>query len=108
MILEMAFADTATNDIPLSRPLLGWRRIPFIWTGTLIQFGGLAIIPFALLVLAGKGKSGNAPMWIGQAGAALAFLMLGAGLHTTQTMGFALGTDLVPPPEKRPKVVDRI
>jgi len=86
------------------RSLLGWRRIPFIWTGTLIQFGGLAIMPFALLVLAGEGESGNAPMWIGHAGAALAFLMVGAGLHTTQTVGLALATDLVPP-EQQPKVV---
>lgn len=54
------------------RSLLGWRRFPFIWTGTLIQFGGLAILPFAPLVLAGEGESGNAPMWIGHAGAALA------------------------------------
>ncbi|MEZ5790921.1 MAG: PucC family protein [Nitratireductor sp.] len=30
---------------------LGWRRVPFIWRGTMLQFGGLAIMPFALLVL---------------------------------------------------------
>ena len=33
---------------------------------------------------------------IGQAGAALAFLLVGAGLHTTQTAGLALATDLAP------------
>jgi BCD family chlorophyll transporter-like MFS transporter len=86
------------------RSLLGWRRVPFIWKGTLTQFGGLAIMPFALLVLAGAGESGNAPVWIGQAAAALAFLLVGAGLHTTQTVGLALATDLVPP-ESQPRVV---
>ena len=44
-----------------------------------------------------------APIW-GQAGAALAFLLVGAGLHTTQTAGLALATDLAPP-EARPRVV---
>jgi BCD family chlorophyll transporter-like MFS transporter len=86
------------------RSLLGWRRVPFIWQGTLTQFGGLAIMPFALLVLAGEGESGNAPLWIGHAAAALAFLLVGAGLHTTQTVGLALATDLVPV-EAQPKVV---
>ena len=33
------------------RSVLGWRRVPYIWMGTLIQFGGLSILPFALLVL---------------------------------------------------------
>ena len=86
------------------RSLLGWRRVPFIWMGTLIQFGGLAIMPFALLVLAGEGESGNAPVWIGQAAAALAFLLVGAGLHTVQTVGLALATDLAPP-KAQPRVV---
>jgi BCD family chlorophyll transporter-like MFS transporter len=27
------------------RSLLGWRRVPYIWLGTVIQFGGLAMIP---------------------------------------------------------------
>ena len=35
------------------RSVLGWRRVPYIWMGTLLQFGGLAIMPFALLVLSG-------------------------------------------------------
>jgi len=86
------------------RSVLGWKRVPFIWKGTLIQFGGLAIMPFALLVLSGGGESGNFPVFIGQAGAAIAFLMVGAGLHTTQTVGLALATDLAPI-ESQPKVV---
>ncbi len=86
------------------RSVLGWRRVPFIWNGTMLQFGGLAIMPFALLVLAGWGESGNAPLWLGHAGAALAFLLIGAGVHTVQTVGLALATDLATP-ESRPKVV---
>ena len=86
------------------RSPLGWRRVPFIWMGTLIQFGGLAIMPFALLVLSGGGNSAAWPSWIGPAGAGLAFLLVGAGLHTTQTAGLALATDLAPV-ESQPKVV---
>jgi len=80
---------------------LGWRRVPYIWMGTLLQFGGLAIMPFALIVLSGDA---NGPAIIGQLGAALAFLLVGVGLHTTQTAGLALATDLAPQ-EARPRVV---
>lgn len=83
------------------RSALGWRRVPFIWFGTLLQFGGLAIMPFALLVLASDTAG---PAWIGQVGAGLAFLLTGAGLHTTQTAGLALATDLAPE-DRRPRVV---
>ena len=76
------------------RSVLGWRRIPYMWTGTLLLFGGLAIMPFALIDLSGDM---NGPRWIGDAGAALAFLLVGAGLHTVQTAGLALAADLSPP-----------
>jgi BCD family chlorophyll transporter-like MFS transporter len=83
------------------RSVLGWRRVPYMWFGTLLQFAGFAILPFALLVLTGDGHGSAA---YGQAGAALAFLLVGAGLHTTQTAGLALANDLAPP-EARPRVV---
>ena len=83
------------------RSVLGWKRVPYIWFGTLLQFGGFAILPFALLVLSGDT---HGPIAYGQAGAALAFLMVGAGLHTTQTAGLALANDLAPA-EARPRVV---
>jgi BCD family chlorophyll transporter-like MFS transporter len=86
------------------RSVLGWRRVPFIYRGAMVQFGGLAIMPFALLVLSGSGNASHAPAWIGQLGAGLAFLLVGAGLHTTQTVGLALATDLAPI-ESQPKVV---
>ena len=81
---------------------LGWRRVPYIWKGTLLQFGGLAIMPFGLLVV--ERNHVGAPVWIGQVGAGLAFLVTGAGLHTVQTVGLALATDLVTE-ESQPRVV---
>ena len=84
------------------RSHLGWRRVPFMWMGTLVQFGGFAIMPFSLLLLSGDGR---APVpYAGEAAAALAFLLVGYGLHTTQTAGMALATDLAPE-EARPRVV---
>lgn len=84
------------------RSALGWRRTPYIWMGTLIQFGGLAILPFALLVLSGRGHM--EPGIFGYVAAAAAFLMVGIGLHTTQTAGVSLATDLAPE-HSRPRVV---
>lgn len=85
------------------KSVLGWRRGPYIFFGSMIQFGGLAIMPFALLILSGNNQV-PAPEWLGQASAALAFLLVGAGLHTTQTAGLALATDLATE-ETRPRVV---
>jgi BCD family chlorophyll transporter-like MFS transporter len=83
---------------------LGWRRVPFIWKGSLAQFAGFSFMPFALLVLAGQGESGSIPAWVGQFTAAVSFLLVGAGVHTVQTAGLALATDLTPP-ESHPRVV---
>lgn len=57
------------------RSALGWRRVPYIWKGTLYQFGGFAIMPFALLVLSGYGEAIDAPRWIGLSAAVLSFLL---------------------------------
>lgn len=83
------------------RSFLGWRRVPFVWTGTLLQFGGFAIMPFALLVLSGTGEG---PVWVGHVGAAIAFLLVGAGLAMAQTAGLALAGDLAPA-DKRPRAI---
>ncbi len=83
------------------RSALGWKRVPYIWFGTLLHFGGFAILPFALIVMTGQG-AGSAN-W-GYAGAVLGFLMVGAGTATVQTAGLALATDLATP-ESRPRVV---
>ncbi|HEY4973864.1 MAG TPA: MFS transporter, partial [Steroidobacteraceae bacterium] len=83
------------------RSVLGWRRVPYIWIGTMLQFGGLAIMPFALIVLSGDT---HGPVIIGHICSALAFMLVGAGLQTTQTAGLALATDLSPP-HLRPRVI---
>jgi BCD family chlorophyll transporter-like MFS transporter len=83
------------------RSVLGWRRVPYIWFGTIFQFSGFAMMPFALLILSGDTW---APAWSGQASAAICFLLVGAGMHMTQTVGLALATDLSPR-EKQPQVV---
>lgn len=81
------------------RSLLGWRRVPYIWFGTLMQFGGLAIMPFALLLLSRPDTFSG-----GVIGGGLAFLLAGAGMHVTQTAGLALAADLAPE-DARPRVV---
>lgn len=83
------------------RSALGWRRVPFIWFGSLIQFGGLAVMPFALILLSGDT---NGSVASARAIAALAFLLVGAGAYVTQTAGLALATDLAPE-RVRPRVV---
>ena len=81
------------------RSVLGWRRVPYIWFGTLGQFGGLAIMPFALILITRPDT-----FVVGVAAACLSFLLTGAGMHVTQTAGLALATDIAPD-DKRPRVV---
>ena len=80
---------------------LGLRRLPYLWIGNIFLFGGLAIMPFALLLL---NDTTVQTLWVGRVGACLAFLLVGAGMQTTQTAGLALATDLASP-HKRPRVV---
>ena len=35
------------------RSFIGWKRTPYLWYGSVLQFGGLAIMPFALILLSG-------------------------------------------------------
>jgi len=84
------------------RSAIGWKRVPYMWFGSLWQFGGLSIMPFAILILSGSQEVG--PSWAGEVLAALAFLMTGVGLHMTQTAGLALASDQATD-ETRPRVV---
>ncbi len=84
------------------RSVLGWRRVPYLWAGTMLSFAGFAIMPFALLVMTGNGDTGDA--LLGNVFGAVAFLMVGAGIAITQTAGLALANDLAPA-ETRPRVV---
>mgnify|MGYP000580546007 CR=1 FL=1 len=84
------------------RSAIGWKRIPYLWFGSLWQFGGLAVMPFALIVLSGDNVH-DVP-FAGEVLAALAFLMTGLGLHMTQTAGIALAADRADD-ATRPRVV---
>jgi MFS transporter, BCD family, chlorophyll transporter len=83
------------------RSALGWRRVPYIWFGTGAQFAGLAIMPFALVLLTGQTL---VQLVAGHVAAALAFLLAGAGAQTVQTAGLALATDRATE-ATRPRVV---
>ncbi|MEO1694054.1 MAG: BCD family MFS transporter [Pseudomonadota bacterium] len=83
------------------KSFLGWRRVPYLCMGAMLTFGGLAIMPFALLNLT---PSSNAPLIVGQISAGLAFLLAGAGIHMTQTAGLALAADLSDE-TSRPRVI---
>ncbi len=84
------------------RSAIGWKRVPYLWFGSLWQFGGLAIMPMALLVLAGDTEIDAGVL--GEIAAALAFLLTGLGMHMTQTAGLALAADRASE-ETRAKVV---
>ena len=79
----------------------GWRRVPFIWMGTMALFGGLALTPMSLILMSGAGA---APAVAGQIGALIAFFLMGIGIHVSQTAGLALACDLAPE-DRRPRVV---
>ena len=51
------------------RSAIGWKRVPYLWFGTIWQFGGLAIMPMALLVLCGRYRFGCWHVWSGRGGA---------------------------------------
>jgi BCD family chlorophyll transporter-like MFS transporter len=84
------------------RSAIGWKRIPYLWFGSLWQMGGLAVMPFALIVLSGDQTLG--PPWAGEVLAGLAFLMTGLGMSMTQTAGLALAADRATD-ATRPRVV---
>jgi len=84
------------------RSILGWRRTPYLWMGTLLQWAGLAIMPLALLVLSDPLHASAKPL--GAVASGIAFFLVGMGSHTTQTAGLALASDLSEA-DKRPRVV---
>lgn len=83
------------------RSVLGWKRVPYLWMGAFMQFGGLAIMPFALILLS---QATDAPRLLGLVASAIAFLAIGFGIQTSQTAGLALATDLAPR-DKHPRVI---
>jgi MFS transporter, BCD family, chlorophyll transporter len=98
-LLVAPFRALIGHRSDIHRSVLGWRRVPYIWFGTLGQFGGLAIMPFALILVTRPDTFA-----LGVCAACLSFLLTGAGMHVTQTAGLALATDIAPD-DKRPRVV---
>lgn len=84
------------------RSALGWKRVPYLWFGSLWQFGGLAIMPMGLVLFTGR-QAIDVP-FIAEIGGGLAFLLTGIGMHMTQTAGLALAADRATD-ETRPRVV---
>ncbi len=82
------------------RSAFGWRRVPYIWFGSLALFGGLALTPMSLTLLTGGALQAGA----GRIGVLLSFFLIGLGIHVTQTAGLALACDLAPE-KQRPRVV---
>ena len=82
-------------------PDLAWQRVPTILAGTMLQFMGLAVMPFCLALLSGPS---SLPALIGQFGTVLAFVMVGGGLTLVQTFGFGLAADLSPE-ESHPRML---
>jgi MFS transporter, BCD family, chlorophyll transporter len=101
-VLSAPFRALLGHKSDHHKSYIGWKRIPYLWFGSLWQMGGLAIMPFALILLSGDHVNG--PEWAGKALAGIAFLMTGLGLHMTQTAGLALASDRATD-ETRSKVV---
>ena len=78
-----------------------WQRVPYILAGTLLQFMGLAVMPFGLGLLS---VTSATPALIGQASTLFAFILVAGGLHMVQAFGFRLATDLAPE-DAHPRVV---
>jgi len=98
-LLVAPFRAMIGHRSDVHRSVLGWKRVPYIWFGTLMQFGGLAIMPFALLLMARPEL-----FVVGVVASSVAFLLAGTGMHVTQTAGLALAQDLVPQ-DRRPRAV---
>ena len=80
---------------------IGWKRVPFLWIGSLLLFGGLATLPFALILLSGDT---HWPRSFAVISSGLCFLLVGSGAQIIQTAGLALATDIVDK-ELKPRVV---
>ena len=52
-VLVAPFRAVLGHRSDTHRSAIGWRRVPYLWFGTLWMMGGLALMPFALLVLGG-------------------------------------------------------
>lgn len=83
-----------------SRSLGKW-RMPYIVLGVMLTYGGLALAPFALILLGGFGVI---PFGFALLICIGIFIMYGAGVSIVETVYLALVSDITPP-ESRGKVL---
>jgi MFS transporter, BCD family, chlorophyll transporter len=79
-----------------SRSMGKWRT-PYIVLGVMLTYGGLALAPFALILLGGHGSISFWPALFICMGI---FLAYGAGVSIVETVYLALVSDLTPPKER--------
>lgn len=80
---------------------IGKWRTPYIVLGVMLTYGGLALAPFALILLGG---SGGLPFWVALLICLGIFVAYGAGISIVETVYLALVSDITPP-ESRGKVL---
>lgn len=76
-------------------------RTPYIVLGVMLTYGGLALAPFALILLGGNGIL---PFWAALIVCMGIFLAYGAGVSIVETVYLALVSDITPP-KSRGKVL---
>jgi MFS transporter, BCD family, chlorophyll transporter len=75
----------------------GYRRLPYVWFGSMLVFGGLSAAPFSLMFLSkSHAIAQSTPFAIGVAFSTIIFLIYAIGVHVAQTGYLALVTDLIP------------
>jgi len=80
---------------------LGKWRTPYIVLGVMLTYGGLALAPFALILLGGNGFI---PFWMAFVICIVIFLAYGVGINIVETIYLALVSDITPP-KSRGKVL---
>ncbi len=95
----------AKSDVRLVRQ--GYRRLPYVWYGSTMIFGGLSAAPFCLMFLSKSSAIGpeTVPFAFGMLLSTIIFLVYAIGVHIAQTGYLALATDLVPRRDRHSAVV---
>lgn len=80
----------------------GYRRMPYVWYGSMFVFAGLSAAPFSLIFLSQSSAYGpnSIPLVVGVLASTLIFLAYAVGTHVAQTGYLALVTDLIPKHER--------
>jgi BCD family chlorophyll transporter-like MFS transporter len=76
----------------------GYRRLPYVWYGSTLVFGGLSAAPFSLMFLSKSSVIAQQmmPFAVGVALSTVIFLIYAVGVHVAQTGYLALVTDVIP------------